>query len=61
MKIALIIEHFDAGRTQGAGAERLVVWLARELASAGHDVHVICHDKLARINRYRQATLSRQP
>jgi UDP-glucose:(heptosyl)LPS alpha-1,3-glucosyltransferase len=54
MKIALIIEHFDA--TRGA-AEHLAVWLANSLAKRGHDVHVICHDVSARINRYRQATL----
>jgi len=57
MKIAIIIEHFDPSRTQGAGAERLAVWLAREFRHTGHEVHVICHDVSARINRYRQATL----
>lgn len=54
MKIALVIEHFDA--TRGA-AEHLAVWLANALATRGHEVHVICHDVSSRINRYRQATL----
>jgi glycosyltransferase involved in cell wall biosynthesis len=54
MKIALVIEHFDA--TRGAG-EHLAVWLANGLARRGHEVHVICHDVASRINRYRQATL----
>ncbi len=54
MKIALVIEHFDA--TRGA-AEHLAVWLANSLARRGHDVHVVCHDVSSRINRYRQATL----
>jgi UDP-glucose:(heptosyl)LPS alpha-1,3-glucosyltransferase len=54
MKIALVIEHFDA--TRGA-AEHLAVWLANGLATRGHEVHVICHDVSSRINRYRQATL----
>jgi len=54
MKIALVIEHFDA--TRGA-AEHLAVWLANALARRGHEVHVVCHDVSSRINRYRQATL----
>jgi UDP-glucose:(heptosyl)LPS alpha-1,3-glucosyltransferase len=54
MKIALVIEHFDA--TRGA-AEHLAVWLANGLARRGHEVHVVCHDVSSRINRYRQATL----
>ncbi len=53
MKIALIIEHFDATR---GGAEHFTVWLARELAARGHEVHVVCHDVAARVNKYRQAT-----
>ena len=54
MRIALVIEHFDA--TRGA-AEHLAVWLANALATRGHEVHVVCHDVSSRINRYRQATL----
>lgn len=57
MKIALIIEHFDAARGGRGGAEHVAVWLAQELVRRGHEVHVICHDVAARINRYRQATL----
>jgi glycosyltransferase involved in cell wall biosynthesis len=53
MKIALIIEHFDATR---GGAEHFTVWLARELGKRGHEVHVVCHDVAARVNKYRQAT-----
>ena len=53
MKVALIIEHFDA--TRGA-AEHLAVWVANALAKGGHEVHVVCHDVTSRINRYRQAT-----
>ena len=53
MRIALIIEHFDATR---GGAEHFTVWLAKELAQRGHEVHVVCHDVAARVNRYRQAT-----
>ncbi len=53
MRIALIIEHFDASR---GGAEAFTVWLAAQLAERGHDVHVICHDVSSRINRYRAAT-----
>jgi UDP-glucose:(heptosyl)LPS alpha-1,3-glucosyltransferase len=53
MKIALIIEHFDATR---GGAEHFTVWLAHELAARGHEVHVVCHDVAPRINKYRQAT-----
>lgn len=52
MKIALIIEHFDAGR---GGAERFAVWLARQLAARGHEVHVVCHDAKRRIHRLRAA------
>jgi UDP-glucose:(heptosyl)LPS alpha-1,3-glucosyltransferase len=53
MKIALVIEHFDATR---GGAEHLAVWVANELSRRGHDVHVVCHDVTSRVNRYRQAT-----
>jgi UDP-glucose:(heptosyl)LPS alpha-1,3-glucosyltransferase len=53
MKIALIIEHFDATR---GGAEHFTVWLAKELAARGEEVHVVCHDVAAKVNRYRQAT-----
>jgi UDP-glucose:(heptosyl)LPS alpha-1,3-glucosyltransferase len=53
MKIALIIEHFDATR---GGAEHFTVWLAQELATRGHEVHVVCHDVAPRVNKYRQAT-----
>jgi len=53
MKVALIIEHFDATR---GGAEHFTVWLAKELAARGHEVHVVCHDVAPRVNRYRQAT-----
>jgi len=53
MKIALVIEHFDATR---GGAEHLAVWVANELAKRGHEVHVVCHDVTSRVNRYRQAT-----
>ncbi len=54
MKVALIIEHFDATR---GGAEHLTVWIANELARRGHEVHIVCHDVTSRINKYRQATL----
>src|SRR5271170_1692966 len=53
MKIALIIEHFDATR---GGAEYFTVWLAKELAARKHDVHIVCHDVAARVSKYRQAT-----
>jgi UDP-glucose:(heptosyl)LPS alpha-1,3-glucosyltransferase len=53
MKVALIIEHFDATR---GGAEHFTVWLAKGLAGRGHEVHVVCHDVAPRVNRYRQAT-----
>ncbi len=53
MRIVLIIEHFDATR---GGAEAFTVWLAAQLADRGHEVHIICHDVSARINRYRAAT-----
>ena len=53
MKVALIIEHFDATR---GGAEHFTVWLATALAGRGHDVHVVCHDVAPRVNKYRQAT-----
>jgi UDP-glucose:(heptosyl)LPS alpha-1,3-glucosyltransferase len=53
MRIALIIEHFDATR---GGAEHFTVWLAKELVTRGHEVHVVCHDVAARVNKYRQAT-----
>ena len=53
LTVALIIEHFDATR---GGAEYLTVWLAGELAKAGLEVHVVCHDVASRINRYRAAT-----
>jgi glycosyltransferase involved in cell wall biosynthesis len=53
MKIALVVEHFDAMR---GGAEHVAVWLAGQLAARGHEVHVVCHDVSDRVNRYRQAT-----
>ncbi|MGN6369793.1 MAG: glycosyltransferase family 4 protein [Phycisphaerae bacterium] len=53
MKVALIIEHFDATR---GGAEHFTVWLAQALAGRGHEVHVVCHDVAPRVNKYRQAT-----
>jgi UDP-glucose:(heptosyl)LPS alpha-1,3-glucosyltransferase len=53
MKIALIIEHFDATR---GGAEHFTVWLAHELAARHHEVHIVCHDVAPRVNKYRQAT-----
>ena len=52
MKVALIIEHFDAQR---GGAERFAVWLAQALVKRGVEVHVVCHDAKNRINRYRSA------
>ena len=45
MKIALVIEHFDATR---GGAEHLAVWVANELSRRGHEVHVVCHDVTSR-------------
>lgn len=54
MRIALIIEHFDSAR---GGAERMTVWLAQQLAKRGHQVHVVCHNTSANINKYRRATL----
>ncbi len=60
MKLALIIEHFNPTR---GGAEHFTVWLAEQLAARTdprggrtHEVHVICHDLAAQVNRYRQAT-----
>ncbi len=60
MKLALVIEHFDSTR---GGAEHFTVWLAQQLAArstaAGvkkHEIHIICHDLAAQVNRYRQAT-----
>jgi UDP-glucose:(heptosyl)LPS alpha-1,3-glucosyltransferase len=60
MKLALIIEHFNPTR---GGAEHFTVWLAGQLVrrtdASGkrkHEVHVICHDLAAQVNRYRQAT-----
>lgn len=52
MKIALVIEHFDALR---GGAERFAVWLAGELARRGVQVEVLCHDARARYNPNRAA------
>jgi len=52
MKIALVIEHFDAAR---GGAEHFAVWLAGQLVSRGHDVHVVCHDSHRRRDRYQAA------
>ncbi len=54
MKIAIVIEHFDASH---GGTEHLAVWVAQQMHRRGHEVHVVCHDVAARINRYRQATL----
>lgn len=54
MRIALIIEHFDAAR---GGAERMTVWLAQQLVRRGHHVHVVCHNTSAYINKYRRATM----
>ncbi|NNM88517.1 MAG: glycosyltransferase family 4 protein [Phycisphaerae bacterium] len=53
MKIAIVIEHFDATR---GGAEAITVWLSGQLAAAGHDVCVICHDHTPRFNRYNAAS-----
>ncbi len=60
MKLALLIEHFDPTR---GGAEHFTVWLAQQLAARAapsgekrHEVHIICHDLAAQVNRYRQAT-----
>jgi UDP-glucose:(heptosyl)LPS alpha-1,3-glucosyltransferase len=63
MKLALVIEHFDSTR---GGAEHFTVWLAQQLAARTadprgggakkHEVHIICHDLAAQVNRYRQAT-----
>jgi glycosyltransferase involved in cell wall biosynthesis len=52
MKIAIIIEHFDPAR---GGAERFAVWLARQLAQRGHEVHVVCHDAKRPIHPLRAA------
>ncbi len=52
MKIALIIEHFDAAR---GGAEQYAVWLAGQLAQAGHEVHVLCHDRGRFFAKYSEA------
>jgi len=52
MKIAIIIEHFDAAR---GGAERFAVWLAGQLVRRGHEVHVVCHDAQRRIHPRRAA------
>ncbi|MEI8197350.1 MAG: glycosyltransferase family 4 protein [Phycisphaerae bacterium] len=52
MRIALVIEHFDALR---GGAERFAVWLAGELARRGLHVDVLCHDARARYNPNRAA------
>lgn len=52
MKVALVIEHFDALR---GGAERVTVWLAGELAKQGVEVHVVCHDARARYHERRSA------
>ena len=53
MKIALIIEHFDPAR---GGAENFTCWLAGQLVSLGHDVHVLCHDSARRRHKYQAAT-----
>jgi UDP-glucose:(heptosyl)LPS alpha-1,3-glucosyltransferase len=52
MKIALIIERFDPLR---GTAEHLAVWLAGRLATAGHEVHVICHDVRRRLDTFQAA------
>lgn len=52
MKIALVIEHFDAAR---GGAEHFAVWLAGQLVGRGHDVHVVCHDSRRHRDRYQAA------
>ena len=52
MKIALVIEHFDAAR---GGAEHFAVWLAGQLVARGHDVHVVCHDSRRHRDRYQAA------
>ncbi len=52
MKIALVIEHFDAAR---GGAEHFAVWLAGQLVTRGHDVHVVCHDSRRHRDRYQAA------
>src|SRR4051812_42486932 len=54
MKIALVIEHFDATR---GGAEHIAVWLAGKLAERGHEGHVLCHDAKRRLQAMRGATL----
>ncbi len=41
---------------RAGGAEAFTVWLARELAVRGEEVHVVCHDVAAQVNKYRQAT-----
>jgi len=53
MKVALIIEHFDANR---GGAEHLTVWLAGQLLAAGIEVHIVCHDVAHRVSRLGAAT-----
>lgn len=53
MKIALIIEHFDPTR---GGAENFTCWLAGQLVSLGHDVHVLCHNSARRRHKYQAAT-----
>lgn len=52
MKIALVIEHFDAAR---GGAEHFAVWLAEQLVASGHDVQVVCHKSSRRRDRYQAA------
>jgi UDP-glucose:(heptosyl)LPS alpha-1,3-glucosyltransferase len=53
MKLALIIEHFDASR---GGAEHLTVWLAGQLLAQGIEVHIVCHDVAHRVSRMGAAT-----
>ena len=53
LTVVLIIEHFNASSN---GATQLAYWLAGQLARAGVNVHVVCHDVAHRINRYRAAT-----
>ncbi|MEI7767084.1 MAG: glycosyltransferase family 4 protein [Phycisphaerae bacterium] len=40
MKIGIAIETFDPQR---GGAERIVDFIARQLAQRGHEIHVLCH------------------
>jgi UDP-glucose:(heptosyl)LPS alpha-1,3-glucosyltransferase len=40
MKIGIAIETFDPQR---GGAERMVDFIARQLAQRGHEIHVLCH------------------